>query len=242
MGRTKQSQLTFKRLAVPVGGQTGTEESQQRPSDVNGKNKAEVCANLKHSNMNHPFKLPKGLVGTKSTAKVNIKGEEVSCLLDTGSQVTTVPRSFYERHFPEQEIKPLHDLLEVEGANGQSVPYLGYIEMTITFPKVFIGASMDVNTLALVVPDIRATSQSLVLIGTNTLDVLYDMYFEAGLTRHQPIPHGYRAVLKCLELRQKQTNNSQPSVVTLQGRSSKIIPAGETVVVEGVAVAYCLQN
>lgn len=242
MGRTKQSQLTFKRLAVPVGGQTGTEESQQRPSDVNGEDKAEVCANLKHSSKNHPFKLPKGLVGTKSTAKVHIKGEEVSCLLDTGSQVTTVPRSFYEQHFPEQDIKPLHDLLEVEGANGQSVPYLGYIEMTVTFPKEFIGASMDVNTLALVVPDIRATSQSLVLIGTNTLDVLYDMYFEAGLTRHQPIPHGYRAVLKCLELRQKQTNNSQPSVVTLQGRSSKVIPAGETVVVEGVALAYCLQN
>lgn len=91
MGRTKQSQLTFKRLAVPVGGQTGTEESQQRPSYVNSKDEAEVCANLKHSSKNHPFRLPKGLVGTKSTAKVNIEGEEVSCLLDTGSQVTTVP-------------------------------------------------------------------------------------------------------------------------------------------------------
>lgn len=84
--------------------------------------------------------------------------------------------------------------------------------------------------------------QSLVLIGTNTLDVLYDMYSEAGLTYHQPIPIGYRAVLKCLELRQKQTNNSHHSVVTLQGRHSKVIPAGETVVVEGVAVANCLLN
>lgn len=30
--------------------------------------------------------------------------------------------------------------------------------------------------------------------------------------------------------------------MTLQGRSSKVIPAGETVVVEGVTVAYCLQS
>ena len=38
---------------------------------------------------------------------------------------------------------------------------------------------MDVNTLALVVTD---TSQSLMLIGTNTLDVLFDIYSETDLT------------------------------------------------------------
>lgn len=56
---------------------------------------------------------------------MTVRGEEVNCLLDSGSQVTTVPESFYKQHFSEQEIKPLHDLLEVEGANGQLVPYFG---------------------------------------------------------------------------------------------------------------------
>lgn len=84
----------------------------------------------------------------------------------------TVPHSFYEQHLAKQEIKPLHDL-EVEGANRQSVPYLGYIEMTIIFPQALLGVSIKVHTLALVVPDIRANIQSLVLVGTNTMDVLY---------------------------------------------------------------------
>ena len=68
------------------------------------------------------FRLPKWLVGIKSTAQVTVRGEEVNCLL--GSQVTTVPESFYKQHLSEQKIKPLHDLLEVEGANGQLVALL----------------------------------------------------------------------------------------------------------------------
>lgn len=77
-----------------------------------------MCATSGHLKRSKPFKLPSRLVGTRSTAQVTIKGEQVNCLLDMGSQVTTVPYSFYEQHLAEQEIKPLHNLLEVEGANG----------------------------------------------------------------------------------------------------------------------------
>lgn len=52
-----------------------------------------------------------------------------------------------------QTIHPLDDLLEGEGANGQTVPYTGYIEVSITFPKSFLGVDIEVPTLALVVPD-----------------------------------------------------------------------------------------
>ncbi|XP_072300247.1 bone morphogenetic protein receptor type-2-like [Eucyclogobius newberryi] len=45
--------------------------------------------------------------------------------------------------------RPLDDLLEVEGANGQAVPYLGYISLNITFPPDFLGTPIDVATLAL---------------------------------------------------------------------------------------------
>eukprot|EP00064_Thunnus_orientalis_P023816 superscaffoldBa00009410_g24077 len=118
---------------------------------------------------------------------------------------------------------------------GQSVPYLGYVELAVTFPKELVGASVDVNTLALVIPDFEAVTEPLVLIGTNTLDVLYDIYSKTGMT-HQPTPHGYRAVLKILEVRHKRANDIEPcGVVRLHGKSSQIIPAGETVVLEGVA-------
>lgn len=265
MGSPKWFQFAFKRLKVPVVGQTGAEESQQRPSNVshensvisehNGsnENRTRVKTNKvkahtfttqphshpRHSKGNHQFQLPNRLVGTKSTAQVTVRGEEVNCLLDSGSQVTTVPESFYKQHFSEQPIKPLHDLLEFEGANGQPVPYFGYITITITFPKDFIGAPIDVNTLALVVPD---TSHSLLLIGTNTLDVLFDIYSDTDTTSCQPLPHGYAVVFKVIELRWKQASNNPQGVVKMQGKTPQLIPAGETVVVEGVALVSGFQD
>ena len=65
----------------------------------------------------------------------------------------------------------LNNLLEVEGANGQAVPYLRYVELVLKFPREFLGIETEVPTLALVVPDLMNMPQ--VLIGTNSLDALY---------------------------------------------------------------------
>lgn len=60
--------------------------------------------------------LPKGLIGAKCTAQVYIEGKLCSCLLDTGSQVTTISKSYHEQTLPELSIIPLENLLEVEAA------------------------------------------------------------------------------------------------------------------------------
>lgn len=188
--------------------------------------------------ISHTCKLPKGLIGTKSTAQVFIKGTQVNCLLDTGSQVTTIPHSFYTSFLSDQEIKPLVDILEVEGANGQSVPYMGYIELHVTFPPAFLGTSIDMPTLALVVPDVKSLD-SLVLIGTNTLDVLYERCLEDNLQINNSLPYGYRAVLKILEMRHNQSNQS---VIRMHGKTPQTIPSGGTVVLEGTTTNCFLQN
>ncbi|KAJ8279372.1 hypothetical protein COCON_G00064380 [Conger conger] len=193
-------------------------------------------ADLKQSTAHPPVvKLPKGLVGSKCTAVVNIAGVESNCLLDTGSQVTTIPVSFYNQNLSDQQVKPLNKLLEVEGAAGQSVPHLGYVEMTVAFPKDFLGANFEVPTLALVVPDLRPDTPLQVLIGTNTLDVLYELYSNSEIAGHQPSSYGYRAVLKTLELRHKQTKDGRAGVIRLLSRAPVLVPAGHTVILEGSA-------
>jgi len=147
-------------------GQTGAECKANRPTAKHVSNKCQSSSKQSAS-------LPKGLVGARCIAEVSIAGEKCHCLLDTGSQVTTVPQSFYEQHLSEYPINSINNILEVEGANGQSVPYEGYVEVDITFPEEFLGVSVEVPTVALVVPDVKSHNQPLVLIGTNTLDVLY---------------------------------------------------------------------
>lgn len=114
------------------------------------------------------------------------------------------------------------------------MPYLGYVEVTITFPKQFLGAEYEVPTLALVVPD-SGTSGYQILVGTNTLDVAYGMCREKSPASYHPVPNGYRMVLKVLQLRQEQSHDSNIGLVRMQGRDRKLIPAGGTVVLEGVA-------
>lgn len=97
---------------------------------------------------------PKGLIGAKTTEQVTIADKNCNCLLDTGSQVTTIPNSFYKHNQSHLPIEPLNKILEVEAANGQDVPYLGYIEVNITFPKSAFGLDIEVSTLALIVPDV----------------------------------------------------------------------------------------
>ena len=107
--------------------------------------KAGVCRNNK---------LPSRLVGGKCPARVAVDGVDCSCLLDTGSQVSTIAMAFYQEYLSEHLIKPFSDLLEVQGANGQAVPYLGYVETKIHFPKQFFETEPEISTLALIVPDL----------------------------------------------------------------------------------------
>nr|XP_054593910.1 uncharacterized protein LOC129160869 [Nothobranchius furzeri] len=186
-------------------------------------------------------RLPKGLVGTKSIALINIKDKEISCLLDTGSKVTTIPRSFYDQHLSDQKIKPLHDILEVEGAAGQSVPYLGYVELVVRFPKEFIGIPTDVTTLALVVSNLSTVIEPLVLIGTNTLDVLFDVCSKTGIS-HQPIPSGYQAVLKVLEVRHRRETGPEPHAIVRLENNSQVILVRQVVILEGFATASWFLN
>lgn len=130
-------------------------------------------------------------------------------------------------------MKSLDDLLQVEGAGGQVVPYVGYIEVTITFPKEFVGTDMSVCTLALVVPDVQSGFQYHALIGMNTLESLYNKHLESDSVSFKPIKHGYRAVLQLLQLRHQQAQRSSEGVVRLASKLPVSVPAGHTLAVEG---------
>lgn len=215
-----------KLLTVSVGGQTGTKRKEMRP-----KRTEPVISKSAQSKLSS-IKLPRGLVGMKCTALIKIGGKEINCLLDTGSQVTTIPLSLYKSHLSTRPMKSLNDLLEVEGANGQAVPYLGYVELNLTFPKEFLGIETEVPTLALVVPDMTNTPQ--ILIGTNSLDTLYSSYTQENAGSPQASFYGYRAVLKTLKIRQEQACNGNLGRVKVKGNTPEVVPAGSTVVLEGL--------
>lgn len=181
--------------------------------------------------------LPKGLIGPKCTATVTIEGVHCDSLLDSGSQVTTISKSFHENYLSHQHILPIQDLLDIEGAGGQEVPYLGYVQVSIQFSEEIMGRVEEVNTLALVVPDHRSNTDIPLLIGTNTLDPLYEKCApilnkcgEKNIRNHcSPIVRHL-----CHRFRIHQ-QNGKVGAVKLQSKKCITVPAGGRVALTGYA-------
>ena len=117
--------------------------------------------------------IPPGLIGPRCAAYVFLEGVPCESIIDTGSQVTTVSECFHKNHLSRLPVHPIHALLEIEGAGGQQVPYLGYIEARVTFPLSVSGREEELVVLALVVPECQFNSRTPLLIGTNVSLRLY---------------------------------------------------------------------
>ena len=50
-----------------------------------------------------------------------------------------ISEHFYKELLSEQQLRPLDGLIQVVGAGGQEVPFLGYAESDIGFPCVEAG-------------------------------------------------------------------------------------------------------
>ncbi|XP_061584211.1 uncharacterized protein LOC133449095 [Cololabis saira] len=76
---------------------------------------------------------PSRLIGDCPVVEINMGGVMVPCLLDTGSMVTTIRESFFEKHFKSQGVGLLKQCrwLCLKAANGLKIPYKGYMELDV---------------------------------------------------------------------------------------------------------------
>lgn len=113
--------------------------------------------------------LPENLVGEPNECAVKVDGVSALSLLDSGSMVSTIGHSFWRKHFPAKPIRPIDDLLTLTGAGGDSIPYLGYVEVDIQLPAAEIATYPF-----LIVQDTEYNRHVPVLIGTNVLRCTLD--------------------------------------------------------------------
>ena len=106
------------------------------------------------------------LVGKANEVEISIEMKSAIALLDTGSMVSTISDRYC--HDIKLEVKPLDCLLQVEGAGGHGLSYLGYTEASLRFPEL----GLETNALLLVVPETTYHSRVPILIGTNVLQLL----------------------------------------------------------------------
>lgn len=123
------------------------------------------------------------LIGDCPVVEVNMGGVMVPCLLDTGSMVTTIRESFFEKHFKSQGIGLLRQCswLCLKAANGFKIPYKGYLELDV----VVLGETLTQMGVLVVEdpPDEPVEKQQLAvpgLLGMNIIGRCYGSLFEQG--------------------------------------------------------------
>jgi hypothetical protein len=115
---------------------------------------------------NSPSSLINRLVGPASETDVVLENQCCTVLLDGGSQVSTVSAQWCRD--AGLEIHSLDEFtLSIEGAGGNSLPYLGYAEVSVEFPAGL--ATRSTRALFLVVPTTEYHQRVPGLIGTNIL-------------------------------------------------------------------------
>ena len=66
-------------------------------------------------------------IGRINTSPIFLEGHLVTSLLDTGSQLSMISRSFCEQHG--LEIQPLSKLVGCDAVNGTEIEYEGFVEL-----------------------------------------------------------------------------------------------------------------
>ena len=154
-------------------------------------------------------------------------------MLDTGSEVTTIDEDYYRQNLPHRKLNPL-DELEVKGAAGHDVPYVGYIALDLKFTDVGVWETME--TLALVTPSTGENRDVPLLVGTNTKLVrdMAQLCLKRGGKQ-------FAKKLKVMSIWAKayqdavrlDTNDGKIGVVKLHGKKPVSIKSGEKIAVTG---------
>lgn len=156
-------------------------------------------------------------------------------LIDTGSQVTTVSRSFYEEYMADCTLRKMEELLIIEGAGGQSVPFLGYIETEVSFPKGTSGLNQSLGAVVLVVPDTNFNKDVPLVIGTNVIkqckDDCVDKYGVNFFRVAQPDLAWRLAYRHLTGLNRKVKKAFSNCKVRVNSNDALVIPAMQTTVV-----------
>ena len=102
----------------------------------------------------------------KSNARIN--RHDCKCLLDTGSQVTTLPVSYYKSNLQHVPLQDVDKCFRIEAANGRSVPYLGCIERELELSGALPKSTKMIAPI-LVVKDTPYNKRVPLTLGTNVI-------------------------------------------------------------------------
>lgn len=167
------------------------------------------------------------MIGGVPEIDSHINSVPCKSLLDTGSQITTISVSFYDKHLTSIPIQSCHSLLRVEGVGGDKLPYHGYIVCEVTVPLTDTTTFSSIIPV-LVVPDTTYNSTTPCLIGTNFLSKIPNNQTPLS----SMMPH-IKSAIQILQLRSQQLEKSNGVYSSVYADQATTVPPFTSIMTTG---------
>jgi hypothetical protein len=151
------------------------------------------------------------LVGNAMETIATVYHQSLLTLLDSGSMITCIAKSYVKKHLASLARYPINDILQVKGPLDECLPYKDFIELEIGLP---LGESIhSIGTFpVLVSPDTDYNQRVPLLIGTNILEKFYDqVQHRVSLDETvsvQPVSKQVLVTLQTISLRRRHLDKS----------------------------------
>ena len=166
---------------------------------------------------------------------VKIEGSPCCCMIDTGSEVSTVSESFFRNLL--QSKPALHDVtkwLRVSGANHLDVPIVGYIQVAVEMEGEVIP---EVGFLVVKDPadehSKRKKLQVPGILGSNIFSLLKQQHGLENRDSSDTNSH-IEHILSLYETSATVLPDKEVSIVTVAGKDAVKVPASSVIVVQGL--------
>ena len=120
---------------------------------------------------------PNKLVGSENVHSILLNGAVVRSLIDTGSQVSLISKSLYDRYFSYIELKPVDQVINLKGVTGDVINHLGVVELFVRLGSKLSGTNDGYHVQFLVVDDLAGMpvthGDSLCLVGMNAIENIW---------------------------------------------------------------------
>ncbi len=175
-------------------------------------------------------------MGEANEAQIEVEGIACEALLDTGATISTVSERFYREALSSLELHQINDIIKIECASGQLLPYMGYVEATVYVPG--LTGKEGQETIFLVTPDTDYNSRIPVLLGTNILKpIMEGCKKEAGPLFLQRIALStpWWLAFRCISVQERAVlrSNGKVGVVKCATAETIMIPSNKSITVPG---------
>ena len=149
------------------------------------------------------------MIGSINESFIFINGQKCIALIDTGSVVTTICEEFYNSMNPRPELRDMSNFdLNITGASGSSIPYIGYIEAQVSMSDI----DHDPLTVPiLIVSTTRFSGQVPIIVGTNIIAAFRD--HDNGTASVPSAWNNAFNVLSCPQSKTVKSTNKKPVIV-----------------------------